>query len=385
MNRFFLLVALALSGLALAARSGKRKIDSDGILDEDATDRFDSFKSKFKRNCTDGTTACKQRKRNYAKNLKRLKELNETTNGDYEVEENKFMDWSDDDMKKMVFPIDGMPKPQTDNLDLSDPVQLRNKRAAAANFDWRTTTAVNPIRNQGSCGSCWAFASVAALETQMNYKNNRTGALRRSYSEQTLEKPVSAVSIFTGNVSQTVTFIKNQGPVTACFYVCNSFYAYASGVKMTRPSVLLFLGLATVALGSFGSDLDGVLDGDVLQQFQEFLNSFNKTCDPGSADCLQRQKNFANNLEQLKKFSNSSDDGAEFGMNHFMDWSPEEMKRMTFNHESTGPTADAPSAGAIRAKRQSVPGPVYEEEVVLLDADFLDPFFAFFQQDDERH
>ncbi|CAJ0565820.1 unnamed protein product, partial [Mesorhabditis spiculigera] len=54
---------------------------------------------------------------------------------------------------------------------------------------------------------------------------------------------------------------------------------------------------------------------------------------------------------------------------------------MTFNHESTGPTAQAPSAGAIRAKRQSVPGPIYEEEVVLLDVDFLDPFFAFFQQD----
>ncbi|CAJ0565823.1 unnamed protein product, partial [Mesorhabditis spiculigera] len=312
MNRFFLLLALALIGLALAARSGKRKIDSDGILDEDSTDRFDSFKSKFKRNCIDGTTACKQRKRNYAKNLKRLKELNETTNGDYEVEENKFMDWSDDDMKKMVFPIDGMPKPQTDNLDLSDPVQLRNKRAAAANFDWRTTTAVNPIRNQGSCGSCWAFASVAALETQMNYKNNRTGALRRSYSEQylvdcsvtywgcgggypsaaltyiknygtprgaaypyvsgttgdttecmtglTLEKPVSAVSIFTGNVSQTVTFIKNQGPVTACFYVCNSFYAYASGVYTANctPNSPGFQGGHAVAIIGYGTTAAGV-------------------------------------------------------------------------------------------------------------------------------
>ena len=37
-------------------------------------------------------------------------------------------------------------------------------------FDWRDHNglhAVSPIENQGSCGSCWAFASTAQLESQM--------------------------------------------------------------------------------------------------------------------------------------------------------------------------------------------------------------------------
>jgi cathepsin L len=49
-------------------------------------------------------------------------------------------------------------------------------------WDWRQHNAVNVVKNQGQCGSCWAFSAVAAMESAYAIS---TGKLE-SFSEQEL-------------------------------------------------------------------------------------------------------------------------------------------------------------------------------------------------------
>ena len=40
------------------------------------------------------------------------------------------------------------------------------QQTVPAKWDWRALGKVTPVKNQGSCGSCWAFAAMAALESK---------------------------------------------------------------------------------------------------------------------------------------------------------------------------------------------------------------------------
>ncbi len=51
-----------------------------------------------------------------------------------------------------------------------------------ASIDWRSKGVVNPIKDQGQCGSCWTFSTIQALESAVAIK---TGVLN-SLSEQEL-------------------------------------------------------------------------------------------------------------------------------------------------------------------------------------------------------
>jgi C1A family cysteine protease len=62
---------------------------------------------------------------------------------------------------------------------LESPVSVCN--AGAATFDWRLANGATPVRDQGACGSCWAFSTHGAFEGSYRI---RRGVLDIDSSEQ---------------------------------------------------------------------------------------------------------------------------------------------------------------------------------------------------------
>ena len=75
-------------------------------------------------------------------------------------------------------------------------------------FDWRSQNIVTSVKDQGACGSCWAFAVAGAYECSYAIRNNKW---KRDISEQQMVNCVAGSDCGGGNHSNAMDYMVATG------------------------------------------------------------------------------------------------------------------------------------------------------------------------------
>ncbi|KAH7663459.1 Ananain protein [Dioscorea alata] len=113
------------------------------------------------------STGKEHRLKIFAENLDFIRSFNNNGTRSYKLAINRFADMTNEEFKAFRT---GFSK--TSEAPDNSSFRYSNVTDVPPSMDWRSKGAVTPIKNQGGCGSCWAFAAVAAIEGIIQIKEN---------------------------------------------------------------------------------------------------------------------------------------------------------------------------------------------------------------------
>ncbi|XP_033634196.1 cathepsin L-like [Asterias rubens] len=155
--------------------------ESSKISESDSRfQEFEDFRAKFERKYEINSEEYVQKYYIFSDNMDTAKTYNEMEQGTATYGASKFADMTPAEFKEKHTGL---------RVDAKKPTpHMRQGKLPAStsptpdSFDWRTKGAVTPVKNQASCGSCWAFSTTGNIEGQWMIKKKHLLSL----SEQQL-------------------------------------------------------------------------------------------------------------------------------------------------------------------------------------------------------